>query len=113
MTDEQDGQVPEGAAVFPLIPADLGVHPLLLAVLHAMVFVAGSDEAIINPDAADEAVSYMADYLRRLQGIDLARVREDMDSLIAHAAEQQWSGDLIEALEAFLADCGVGDEDQA
>ena len=28
-------EVPNGAAVFPLIPAELGVHPLLLAVLHA------------------------------------------------------------------------------
>ena len=34
-------EVPEGAAVFPTIPAELGVHPLLLAVLHAVVFLEG------------------------------------------------------------------------
>ena len=42
-TDEAD-EVPDGAAVFPLIPAELGVHPLLLAVLHAYVFLDGSDD---------------------------------------------------------------------
>ena len=31
----EDGDVPEGAAVFPEIPAELGVNPLLLAVVHA------------------------------------------------------------------------------
>ena len=47
-----DAEVPEGAAVFPLIPPELGVNPLLLAVLHATVFLAGSDEKIVNPAAA-------------------------------------------------------------
>ena len=41
MADEHDehdeGEVPEGAAVFPDIPAELGVNPLLLAVVHAVV----------------------------------------------------------------------------
>ena len=37
---ERADEVPEGAAVFPEIPAELGVHPLLLAVLHAVVFLA-------------------------------------------------------------------------
>ena len=46
MADEQSDaadETPDGAAVFPLIPAELGVHPLLLAVLHAYVFLDGSD----------------------------------------------------------------------
>ena len=52
MSDEADDEVPEGAAVFPTIPAELGVDPLLLAVLHATVFLAGSDEAVVHPAAA-------------------------------------------------------------
>ncbi len=54
--DEDADEVPEGAAVFPEIPPELGVHPLLLAVLHATVFLAGSDAEIVQPEAGDEAV---------------------------------------------------------
>ena len=50
------GEVPEGAAVFPEIPPELGVHPLLLAVLHAVVFLSGSDDVLVNPAAAEESL---------------------------------------------------------
>ena len=52
--------VPEGAAVFPLIPPELNVHPLLLATLHAFVFIEGSEESVVDPDAAAESVEYLA-----------------------------------------------------
>src|SRR5271166_386364 len=95
--DEQDADsaVPDGAAVFPEIPPELGVNPLLLAVLHATVFLAGSDEEIVHPDAAAEAVELMADYLRRLDGAALRQVREDMTCLVAYARQQKWSKLLI------------------
>ena len=35
----EEDDVPEGAALMPEIPPELNVHPLLLAVLHATVFV--------------------------------------------------------------------------
>ena len=41
-------EVPEGAAVLPEIPPELNIHPLLLAVLHAVVFLAGSEEHIVQ-----------------------------------------------------------------
>src|SRR5690242_13558413 len=59
---------PEGAAVFPLIPAELGVHPLLLAAVHAYVFLEGSDAGVLNPAVADEAMQYLVTYLQRLGG---------------------------------------------
>src|ERR1700731_4589492 len=52
----EGAEVPEGAAVFPPIPPELGVHPLLLSVLHAVVFLSGSDDDIVNPAAAEEAL---------------------------------------------------------
>ena len=54
---ESHREVPEGAAVFPLIPVELGINPLLLAVIQATVFLAGSDENLVEPAAADEIVS--------------------------------------------------------
>jgi hypothetical protein len=110
---EHGGDVPEGAAVFPEIPAELNVHPLLLAVLHATVFLAGSDDAIVQPDAGEEALQCVADYLQRLTGPDLRRAREDMDALLAYAKQQGWPKQLQHFLTSFLADFGVGAESDA
>jgi hypothetical protein len=110
MSEEAEASVPEGAAVFPPIPPELGVNPLLLAVLHATVFLAGSDTDIVHPAAADEAVQYMADYLRRLCGPALQQVREDMECLVSYARQQQWSKQLVRALKTFLDDYGIGEE---
>jgi hypothetical protein len=108
MADETEREVPEGAAVFPLIPPELGINPLLLAVLHATVFLAGSDDELIDPEAADEAVEYMASYLQRLSGPEEQRVREDMATLVGYAKQQQWPKQLVQALKTFLTDYGVG-----
>src|ERR1700722_14923790 len=104
---EETDDVPEGAAVFPTIPAELGVHPLLLAVLHATIFVAGSDAEIVNSEAGDEAVQQIADYLHRREGADLRRTQEDMSCLPAYARQQRWPRGLVQSLKSFLADLGV------
>ncbi len=111
--EDHGGEVPEGAAVFPEIPAELNVHPLLLAVVHTVVFLAGSDDAIVQPDAGEEALGYVAGYLQRLSGPDLQRVQEDMAALLAYAKQQGWPKQLQHFLKTFLADFGVGDESDA
>jgi hypothetical protein len=113
MTDEEldpEGEVPEGVAVFPTIPAELGVHPLLLATIHAVVLLAGSDESVVEGAVADEAVEQMAEYLQRLDGADLRRVQEDMACLTAFARQQRWPRGLIQSLKSFLSDLGVDPE---
>src|SRR5438309_6851679 len=99
-----EAQVPAGAAVFPLIPAELGVNPLLLAVVHATVFLAGSDDEVVDQAAADEAVQHLAAYLQRLKPEQLRSVREDMDCLTRYARQQQWPKQLVHSLQSFLAD---------
>ena len=103
----QEQETPEGAAVFPLIPAELGVHPLLLAVLHAYVFLEGSDPNVLNPTVADEAMNYLATYLQRLTGPDLRRVREDMHTLAAFARAEKWPKQQLRFLQDFLKDNGI------
>jgi hypothetical protein len=107
LSDEAD-EVPEGAAVFPEIPAELGVHPLLLAVIHAYVFLDGSEASVVNPEASSEAMEYLAVYLQRLRESELRRAREDMDTLIGYAKEQKWPKQYVAFLKSFLADNGVG-----
>ena len=102
-----DSQAPDGAAVFPLIPAELGVHPLLLAVLHAYVFLEGSAEEVVNGAAAGEAMEYLATYLQRLAGPELRRVREDLDTLVGFAKNEKWPKQQVRFLQDFLKDNGV------
>jgi len=103
-------EVPEGAAVFPLIPAELGVHPLLLAVLHAVVFFDGSAEGVINDAAADEALNYLVTYLQRLQGPELQRVREDLSVLSEYGRSNDWPAEELQFLTNFLRDYALGEE---
>src|ERR1051325_6154164 len=109
MTQDTGSEVPEGAAIFPLIPPELGVNPLLLATLHATIFLAGSDGEIVHPEAADEAVQYIAGYVQRLEGPALVRVREDMACLAAYARQEKWPKQVVRALKSFLADLGIND----
>jgi hypothetical protein len=101
-------EAPEGAAVFPLIPPELGVHPLLLAVLHAYVFLEGSDPTVLNPAVADEAMQYLVTYLQRLSGPELRRVTEDVAALVGFAREEKWPKQQIRFLQEFLKDNGIG-----
>lgn len=112
MADQEpiEGDVPEGVAVFPLIPAELGAHPLLLALLHAVVFLDGSADNVIDSEAAAEALEYIATYLQRLDGPELQRVREDMNCLASYAKDQQWDRPEIRFLKEFLVDFGVEKE---
>src|SRR4051812_25836252 len=91
----EPSEVPEGAAVFPLIPPDLGVHPLLLATLHAVVFLSGTDEELLDAVAAEEALQYMVEYLQRLNGAALRKVQEDLDCLVRFARQEKWPKQLI------------------
>ena len=102
-------EAPEGAAVFPLIPPELGIHPLLLAALHAYVFLEGSDPAVLNAAAADETMHYLVTYLQRLTGPDLRRAKEDMHTLAAFAKSDGWPRQQIRFLHEFLKDNGIGE----
>ena len=98
---EQEQEIPEGAAVFPEIPEELGVHPLLLCALHSLVFLSGSSESIVHPAAADEAMDYLSRYLERLTGAEQQRAREDMDCILRYARQEKWDRSSIETLEAI------------
>jgi hypothetical protein len=111
--DFEEPEVPEGAAVFPLIPPELGVNPLLLAALHAVVFLVGSSEEVVEPGAGEEALQYLITYLQRLSGPQLARVKEDLATLVDFARQDGWPKQDVHFLKTFLADFGVGDEPRA
>lgn len=105
MADES----PDGAAVFPLIPPELGVHPLLLAVLHAYVFLEGSEAEVLNGDVAEEAMQYLVTYLQRLDGSELTRVKEDLVTLATFAKAEKWPKQQVRFLQDFIKENGIGE----
>ena len=107
MTSDDESEVPDGAAVFPEIPLDLHVHPQLLAILHAVVFIAGSDNKIVNSLAGDEALAAMAGYLERLGGPDRKRMTEDLKVLRDYAKQQGWPKQFTTFLKDFPKDFGL------
>src|SRR5580704_14827559 len=102
-----DHEAPEGAAVFPLIPPELNINPMLLGILHAYVFLEGSETSIVHPDAAAEAMEYIATYLQRLEKKELQRAREDMETLVGYAKEEKWPKQQVLFLKNFLKENGV------
>lgn len=113
MAEEPGDLVPQGAAVMPQIPAELGVHPLLLAVLHAVIFLDGSEDEVVDSDAAVEAMEYMAAYLQRLDGVELRRVQEDMHALATFARQEKWPKQHIRFFKEFMSNFGIGEEEEA
>ena len=112
MAKQSDGEadreeVPEGAAVVPLIPESAGIHPLFLAVFHALVFLEGSSEEVLDPDASDEALHYLATYLQRLSGDDLGNLKENLKRLTEHARRQKWAPDQQKLIQDFLHYYGI------
>jgi hypothetical protein len=102
-----EGEVPDGAAMFPEIPKELGIHPLFLAMLHAYVFLDGSDSTVVNQDASAECMEYIAEYVQRLEGEALRRTKEDMDTLVGYAKEQKWPKQYVLFLKSFLSELGL------
>lgn len=100
-------ETPDGAAVFPMIPPELGVNPLLLAALHAWVFLEGSAAHVVDAAAAEEAMHFLATYFQRLSGPDLRRAREDFAALAAFAKSEGWPKQQVRFLSEFLKDAGV------
>jgi len=105
--EEESGEVVEGAAVFPEIPEELGVHPMLLGIIHSFVFLDGSDPDVVSPPAASEAMEYLVMYMQRLKGPELRRAKEDMEAMVGFAKEQKWPKQYVLFLKSFLADIGV------
>lgn len=104
---DHDSDVPDGAAVFPEIPPDLSVSPQLLAIMHAVVFIAGSDNQIVNTAAGDEALATMAGYLARLGSPERQRIMEDLKVLRDYAKQDGWPKQFATFLKDFPKDLGL------
>ncbi|MBX7105099.1 MAG: hypothetical protein K1X57_13520 [Gemmataceae bacterium] len=108
--DNEQVEVPEGAALFPIIPPELHISPPLLAILQAVVFIAGSAENIVHPDAGEEALLGIATYLERLDGSERDRFLADLTALHGFARDHGWPKQLSGFLKDFPKNFGLIDD---
>jgi len=102
-SNRQPVDVPAGSALLPPIPPELEIQPLLLAVLHASVFLGGSDKELVHPAAAEEALDAMLGYLGRLNQNERERLRLDIETLAAFGRQQKWGKAELRFLKEFEA----------
>lgn len=106
--EEDFFEEPEGIAALPEIPREFGIDPLLLAVLESVVFLSGSDDTIVHPDAAESILSRIIGTLARLDDKRRARVLEDLATLKGHVTGPQWPEGMAEFLEQFAREISPG-----
>ncbi len=114
MPDSEDDIEGEGLDpseyVMPVVPPELGLDPLLVAVLHCAAFLDFAEEALVEPDAAGDTLEHVGLYMQRLPAEQLARIESDLDRLAAHAQAAGWPEPMIEFVGDFLYSCGIGEE---
>ena len=89
----------------PLIPRRSAF--IRYCLLHAYVFLEGTEPEVLNAAAGEEAMNYLATYLQRLRGDDLRRIREDMVTLAAFAKSEKWPKQQVRFLQDFLKENGI------
>ena len=91
------------------IETDLAFEPLPIRIDHRDVsdrHAKHSRRQLHN--AIEPCLRWRIEYLQRLEGPALDRVREDMATLVAFARQEQWPKQLVQALKTFLDDYGIG-----
>ena len=109
---DSEGQEPdtmglEGIALFPEIPEELGIDPLLECLLSMVVFITASDENLVDPKAADEAFAHLQVVLSKLDNKRIARMSEELEVVAGWVKDQGLGLEAVEFIETFLDEMGV------
>jgi hypothetical protein len=110
--DEREGDS-DKAMMMPVVPAEIEVDPLLLALLHSAAFLDLSGEDSVDSQDAVDVLETVGHYIQRLPEERLEELQEQLDELAAHGKKAEWPPDFVEFVQDFLYNCGVGgDEDE-
>ncbi len=108
ISDALSEELGDAVALFPDVPEEMGIDPVLLGLLHCVVFLCGSNDEIVHPDGADLVMQQVMACCSRLSGARLAKIKEDMHVLTAWSKEQGHGKGAVEFLETFLDEMGAG-----
>ena len=115
MAEEEVDTAREGEAegpILPLIPAELGIDPLLLALLHCAAFLDLASEEEVDSEAAGDVLENLELYITRLTADRLSEIQRQLEKLEEWAEEAGWNEELVDFVADFLYSCGIGDDDE-
>jgi len=112
---EQDDP-PDGgeraSALLPVVPEELGVDPLLLALMRSACFLDLSADEAVNAELAGEVLEHVGMYIQRLSDERLDAIQDQLQTLEAYGIEQGWGADQVEFVRDFLYNCGLGEDEE-
>lgn len=107
--DDDDAEV-DGAGLLPVVPPELGIDPLLIALLHAAAFLDLSDDDSVDPELAGDVLEHVGMYVQRLPAERVQDIERQLRTLSEHAEAQRWPEELVDFVASFLYNCGIGEE---
>jgi hypothetical protein len=109
--EEEGEEAVDAQPLLPPIPEELGIDPLLLALLHTAAFLDLSDDESVDPELAGDVLEHVGMYAQRLPPERVQELEQQLEKLQAHAEQSGWPPELSEFVGQFLYNCGIGDED--
>ena len=110
---EDNSMEKEGGEAFimPLIPEELDIDPVLLALLHASTFVELSGNETVELQDAVRAMEYITYYLHRMPREQIRHIQSQLDRIVEFGKEHDLGHEFIEFVSAFLTNAFI-DEDE-
>jgi hypothetical protein len=96
---------PESAEL-PLVPDDAGIDPVVLALLHAAMFLDLSEEPTLDANAARPVLERIGLYVQRLSDDDVEELAGSLSRLAERGAREGWPPAAIEFVRSFVENCG-------
>ena len=113
MSEDSEHEVNEAVssgAMMPVIPEELGIDPLLSALLHCAAFLDLSEDGEVDDAASTAVLEHVGLYVQRLSPEELDDLADQLAELREHAHKVGWAPPLIEFVEDFLYSCGIGED---
>lgn len=97
----------------PILPLELGVDPLLAALLQVAAFLVLSGDESVDSAWALEALEHMGYYLQRLSPSDFERFRLQLDRIADYGERQHWPKEFTGFVREFFRSFGLEEEKEA
>jgi hypothetical protein len=98
------------SAHLPLVPDDAEIDPILLALLHAAMFLDLSEEPAVESGAARSVLERIGLYVQRLSDDEVEELAVSLERLAARAERDGFPPAAVHFIASFLENCGFAAE---
>lgn len=105
-SEPSDAQATSESAELPLVPEDAGIDPVLLALLHAAMFLDLSEQPALDASAARPVLERIGLYVQRLSDDDVEQLAESLSRLADRGERDGWPPSAVEFVRSFVENCG-------